>query len=64
MKHSQPLIMDAMIRLTEQVDLLQRQVNAAKQILEDETAESLKRHTGIPLDRCRELLSILMDKPK
>jgi hypothetical protein len=60
MKQSQPLIMDAMIKLTEKVDRLQQQVAAAKELLEDETADSLHRHTGIPLQRCKELLETLL----
>jgi hypothetical protein len=60
MKQSQPLIMDAMIKLTEQVDRLQQQVAAAKELLDDENADSLHRQTGIPLNRCKELLETLL----
>jgi hypothetical protein len=62
MKHSEPLIMDAMIRLSEQVEKLQRQVDAAKEILDGTFEEDLNSSTGIPLDRCLELLRIIRDE--
>jgi hypothetical protein len=61
-KRSEPLIMDAMIKLTEKVDRLQQQVAAAKELLEDENADSLHRHTGIPMNRCKELLEMIFDE--
>ena len=54
--------MDAMIRLTEQVEKLQRQVDAAKEILDGTFEEDLNSSTGIPLDRCLELLRIIRDE--
>ena len=62
MKRSEPLIMDAMIKLTEKVDRLQQQVAAAKELLDGVAANDLHRLTGIPLDRCRELLKIVRDE--
>jgi hypothetical protein len=75
MKHSEPLIMDAMIKLTEQVDVLQcrvttceqmqqrlqQQVDAAKELLDGLVEEDLNSSTGIPLNRCRELLEVIFD---
>jgi len=60
MKHSEPLIMDAMIKLTEKADRLQQQVAAAKELLDGENADSLHRHTGIPIERCKALLETLL----